>query len=134
MLWFATVGSGGKGFQHLVGNVAEFVFQPPAGLDEKLQELPKSEASKAAATFLKLVQDHAASLRVIGGSALSAPEVWDGKGKPFGKAWPVELVKGARDSYSDVGFRLAFTAPRETPADQLRRILRRRGYLMGSAN
>ena len=35
----------------------------------------------------------------------------------------------SRDGYSDVGFRLAFTAPRETLAARLQRVLRVHGYL-----
>ena len=131
ILWFDEAAPLGAGRElcHLAGNVAEFVFDKPAVADEKLKALGQADASKIAGTFLKLVQDHASALGVAGASALSPPQLWDGKTRPFDKVWPVELAKGGRDSYSDVGFRLAFTAPRESPADQLRRILRKAGYL-----
>ena len=132
VLWFEPVGSG-KAFHALVGNVAEFIFDRPADYDERLAKLSPADAGKASAVFIKLAQEKDGALQVIGGSALSAPELWDGKQVPFAKAWPVTMRKNGRDSFSDVGFRLAFTAPRETPADQLRRILRRRGYLADDA-
>jgi formylglycine-generating enzyme required for sulfatase activity len=123
LLWFAPVGSP-DAFRHLVGNLAEFVLDEPARFDQRFK---KPAALKAAAviTFLK---QHAAALRVVGGSALSGPELWDGRDRPFHKPWPVDAA-GSRDGYADVGFRLAFTAPRETPAERLQRILRSVGYL-----
>jgi hypothetical protein len=133
VLWFEPARPG-KTFHALVGNVAEFVFDRPADYDERLAKLDPADAGKVAGTFIKLAQEKNGALQVIGGSALSAPELWDGKQAPFTKAWPVTMRKNGRDSFSDVGFRLAFTAPRETPADQLRRILRRHGYLAGGSN
>ncbi len=125
-LWFSPVGSaGGGGFQHLVGNVAEMVFDQPAAFEDALLKAPPT--AEAVRGF---VLKHEAAFGVIGASALSPPELWDGKARPFDKAWPLGLVKGreGKDSFADVGFRLAFTAPTETPADRLKRILRRSGY------
>ena len=126
-LWFRPVGAGTT-FQNLVGNVAEFVLNAPADFDRQCADLRSGKPTKAADHFLKLVQENPGALRVVGASALSPPEFWDGKKRPFTTAWPVKLAKKAWDSFSDVGFRLAFTAPRETPSDQLRRILARQGY------
>ncbi|HUT32686.1 MAG TPA: SUMF1/EgtB/PvdO family nonheme iron enzyme [Planctomycetota bacterium] len=126
-LWFSPVGSPGGGFQHLAGNVAELVFDQPAAFDDAFLKAPAAPAAEAVRGF---VQKHEASIGVIGASALSPPELWDGKARPFDKAWPLGLVKGreGKDSFADVGFRLAFTAPTETPADRLKRLLRRWGY------
>jgi len=129
-LWFSPVGSG-KEFQHLVGNVAEFVLDRPARFEEALATLDGAQAEAVAGRFTQFVRENADSLYVIGGSALSAPELWNGRDRPFDRALPVAVKKHGLDSYWDVGFRLAFTAPKETPADQLRRLLRKRGYLTG---
>jgi len=123
-LWFAPVG-GPDGFQHLAGNVAEFTFDRAALCDRQLKGAQKVTAG----TVIGLLKQHAAALGVVGGSALSPPEVWGGKGAPFGKAWPLKVADPRDACYADVGFRLAFTAPRETAAEALKRILLRRGYL-----
>jgi len=129
-VWFRPVGTGTT-FQNLVGNVAEFVLDAPRDFDKRCTALRAGKATAAAAYFLKLLKENPDALRVIGASALSPPELWDGNKRPFTTAWPVELTKNGWDSFSDVGFRLAFTAPRETPSDQLRRILARWGYPSG---
>jgi len=129
-LWFRPVAEGTT-FQNLVGNVAEFVLEVPPDFDKRCADLRAGKLEAAADYFLKLVRGNPGALRVIGASALSPPELWDGKKKRFTTAWPVVLTKEGRDSFSDVGFRLAFTAPREAPSDQLRRILARWGYPNG---
>ena len=98
-LWFSPVGSG-TGFKHLAGNVAEFVFEKP-----QLLEKARSSGPAQVAALVKRNRD---AVRVIGGSALSPPELWDGRARPFVTAWP---VGDTSEGYSDVGFRLAFTAP-----------------------
>jgi len=119
-LWFAKVGSG-EAMEHLVGNVAELVFDAPEAL----------ETSPATAEALgALVEKHKGKLGVVGGSALSPPEVWNGGDKPYGRVWPVDLAR-AREGYSDVGFRLAFTAPKVGPAQRVARVLRKHDYLPG---
>ena len=141
-LWFQPAGSG-KGFQHLVGNVAEFVLDEPAEQQEKSRTKALALPPEVAGPFLRAAMmrapgagDGSGGLSVIGGSALSAPQVWDGKTVPFEKPWPVKFARGALDSFSDVGFRLAFTAPaaalaapQEAPAVRLKRLLVQRGYL-----
>jgi len=99
-LWFSPVGSG-IAFQHLAGNAAEFVFEKPQLLDKARGSGPAQVAA--------LVKTHRDTVRVIGGSALSPPELWDGRARPFATAWPVAETS---EGYSDVGFRLAFTAQR----------------------
>lgn len=89
VLYFQPVDVGaGSTFRHIVGNVAEFVDDSPAGF-------AGPEESR--------------SYRVIGGSAISAPEL--------GVDQPLPMVTDARDNYmvptnfyADVGFRLAFDA------------------------
>ncbi|MFW6163082.1 MAG: SUMF1/EgtB/PvdO family nonheme iron enzyme, partial [Planctomycetota bacterium] len=124
-LWFDPVGEPDV-FRHLVGNVAEFVFERPEQFDERARSRPGLKA----AGVLAFVKEHAEALRVVGASALSPPVLWDGKDKPFHRAWPVGDAD-SRNGYSDVGFRLAFTAPREEPAARLKRMLRGAGYLAG---
>jgi hypothetical protein len=100
-LWFAEVDSDKDHvFHHLVGNVAEYVLEDPARGQEALVVGTKLRAGEVQA-FLENTKG--AGLAVIGGSALSPPEVkWD-------DPYPCKLLK-ARDAFSDVGFRLAFTA------------------------
>jgi hypothetical protein len=95
-LWFTPVGVGGAEsgsvVHNLIGNVAEYVLDangevPPA--------LPTAVSD--------FVQKHAATLKVIGGSALSDPAL------PPDAPQPVVLAE-AQEGYSDVGFRLAFSA------------------------
>jgi hypothetical protein len=118
-LWFAPVDLGNqKGFQHLVGNVAEFIFDDPhaaVGLGVTSGAL----SSSAAAKFLA---QHPGKLGVIGASALSPPQLWDGTGKPFTTVYPVDLSR-ASGAAVDVGFRLAFTAPETPPSLRLKRLL-----------
>ena len=102
-LWFARVsedvGGGPRVFHHLIGNVAELVFEDPAFCDAKekaqLGEMVQSPAS----------DKH----RVIGGSAMS--KVAD----PVNVPMPVPLVESDKSAvstrgFSDVGMRPAFTA------------------------
>lgn len=89
VLYFQPVETGaGSTFRHLVGNVAEFVDDSPMGFSGG---------------------DDSRSYRVIGGSALSSPEL--------GTDQPLQLVTNPLDNfmiptntYADVGFRLAFDA------------------------
>jgi hypothetical protein len=116
LLWFAKVNAGKLGrFRHLVGNVAEFVFEDPAAL-------AKVEATKAGVE--KLFSSASEKVRVIGGSALSSPKV------KVDTAQPVD-AKEMQGGFSDVGFRLAFTAPAEPLYLRLSRLLADQGYLTG---
>jgi hypothetical protein len=95
--------------------VAEFVFEDPDALVAL-----KPATGQAVRQFLGTA---AAQARVIGGSALSAPTVAVDQ--------PQELPAGA-DSFSDVGFRLAFFAGREPLQSRVLRLLKamqNQGYL-----
>jgi len=94
-LWFLPVSAAGHGepFRHLRGNVAEVLFENSARLDV---------LSPAAV----LANTDWTGLKVAGGSALSPAEVGPGTvyNAPSANAW-----------YSDVGFRLAFSAGEGKP-------------------
>ena len=112
VLWLAAVGADtGRLVHHLVGNVSELVFDGDAGDLAKL-DFP--------AGVRKFVSKSAGKLGVIGGSALSPPAL------AVDKAYPVNL-DAARRGYSDVGFRLAFTAPEESVESQVKRVLKDKG-------
>ncbi len=96
-LWFAPAAGDSRtrnsaGFAHLVGNVAEWVFEAP----ELLEAL--SDLSPAAIT--RLIGD-GSNMGVIGASALSPASI---------EADKVQRVdsRRSREMFSDVGFRLAF--------------------------
>ncbi|MFW6108807.1 MAG: SUMF1/EgtB/PvdO family nonheme iron enzyme, partial [bacterium] len=83
VLWFAPA-AGSGGFQHLVGNVAEFVFEAPGAFEAAFGD----RGDLTARAVRGFVEQQAGKLAVIGGSALSPPEVWNGREKGFGTAWP----------------------------------------------
>ncbi len=92
--WFAGASGQQGAFRHLIGNAAEFVIvaaEPPAVATATPAAI---EAALAAA-----------GVAVVGGSAISPPAV-----DPM-TAYPVSLAR-ASNGFADVGFRLAFTAPR----------------------
>lgn len=113
ILWFAPVNADSRhDVRHLIGNVAEFVFDQPDLLDACA---PTASAVNGA---LARAPD---ALGAIGGSALSPPEI------PPESRQPVDLLFSS-EGFADVGFRLAFTArgtrpPRETLASKALRIL-----------
>jgi hypothetical protein len=77
-------------------------------------------------------------VRVIGGSALSSPLVWDGSARSFGTSYPVRTSGAgadfARMGFADVGFRLAFTAPGEPLEEAVKRLFETRSwYLAGGS-
>jgi len=113
VLWFEEVNQGADtkrtyNFHHLVGNVAEFVYEGYADLD-KMTETTDFNTEKVR-DFL----NNNPNVYVIGASALSPSIV-----KPDE---PYEAEKHD-EIYSDVGFRLAFTSPREKLNMKLRRLL-----------
>ncbi len=114
VLWFSRVDSDvDRALHHLVGNVAEFVFEDAAGAEAVKDSAP--EAVQA------LLARSKGSVHVIGGSALSAPIAEEPPDAPLGVD-PDEAQAG----YADVGFRLAFSAtgtapPREPLAARLGR-------------
>jgi hypothetical protein len=115
ILWFAPVRfDSEKKLHHLVGNVAEYVYDDDAGADQ-LKDL--SEAS-----INQFVKNGASKWFVIGGSGLSPPEL------QIDTPHPVNLEE-AKDGYCDVGMRLAFSAPSESLSSKLKRLLANQKYL-----
>jgi len=129
-VWLDPVGAGTI-VQHLIGNVAEFVLDLPAAQLGELKTLASTMVPEVVGPVVRARMQKLGGVSVVGASALSPPQVWDGRDRPFDKAWPARYERGGLDSYSDVGFRLAFTAPRESPGDELARLLREHGYLPG---
>jgi len=95
-IWFQAVGQGAGDFKHLVGNVAEFVVEGGAATTPDQQ--PSMNKVRAALGKLEAV-------RMIGASALSAREVNPTQAYP-----PRWTLAARRGGFSDVGFRLAFSA------------------------
>lgn len=122
LLWFAPVGPAAAQeavFHHLVGNVAEMVCE-----DARAWNQPPGaevlEPTKQALTALARKQ----ALAVIGGSALSAPALKDAT------AYPLADPPNDKDTrFSDVGFRLAFTAPTQPLDELVRRLVEQPPYL-----
>ncbi len=117
-LWFEPVGkeaiaAGGAGtpiMHHLVGNVAEFVFDTP----DIMVPIPNNVASTNEIDDAVRKPTALNKMFVIGGSSLSPPEI------PFNEKQPVSATSvPAKRGYSDVGFRLAYTAPKETIVEVL---------------
>ena len=114
VLWFSPVGSGPK-FQHLIGNVSEYVWEDRGAL----------EGLEASGDRIKAALGRGEQLRVIGGSALSPKEIL------VSEPHTVSFAQ-AMSGYSDVGFRLAFTAPKGAGASsngKLEEALAKSGYL-----
>ncbi|MCD6303459.1 MAG: SUMF1/EgtB/PvdO family nonheme iron enzyme, partial [Planctomycetes bacterium] len=121
-LWPVPVDAGGgRVFHHLIGNVAEFVFDDAAAL----AGLKKPTARSVTA----LLEKEGSAGGVIGGSAMSAPGA---AGAPAARR-PGKLTEPARaEGFSDVGFRLAFAAGRRPLRQELLKMLdglANRGYL-----
>jgi len=119
-LWFAKVGSGPGPVHHLVGNVAELTFSDWY----KLETVAPSAA--AIATLFDAQMD---ALGIIGGSALSAPEL------PIDRPLPVDTIT-AEEGYADMGARLAFSGkgtkpPKQPLATQVQAVLTDEAYLLG---
>ncbi|NQU75578.1 MAG: hypothetical protein HQ546_04585 [Planctomycetes bacterium] len=128
-LWFApSPAEENFTFQHLIGNVAELVFSDPAGCIEALPNSPELTLEAVAAFVIA----RATSLGVLGGSALSPPNLWavgnGPKGLGFARVYPVDPAN-MNGVAVDVGSRLAFTAPIESPTARLRRLLAGQPYL-----
>ncbi len=103
-LWFLPVDQGGGTvFRHLVGNVAEFVYEKPSeieGMDPTYDTVVGKLGSNTDKATL-----------VIGASALSPPELAPASPAEsrFSRSNPAVAAK------SDVGFRLAFTSKSGPP-------------------
>ncbi|MBL9000149.1 MAG: hypothetical protein JNK25_03315 [Phycisphaerae bacterium] len=99
VLWFAPVADGGgEQFRHLIGNVAEYIYEDSAAL----ASLTAQGAFPDPAAYTRFARDNAARFKVIGASALSPPT--------SSPETPLGLTRWPKEGYSDVGFRLAFTA------------------------
>ncbi len=95
--WFVPVAGSGGGPYHLVGNVAEYVFESAAESESLADGSPDS--------IRAFVESNAGKVGVVGGSALSAP------GVPIDEPLPVDVFDlEALIGYADVGLRLAFSA------------------------
>lgn len=118
-LWFRPVPKGAQDFKDLIGNVAEWVFENPAGLDQ---------AGESMASVKEAI-GKGEQLFVIGGSALSPPA----SQRPDDEPLAPRSTNAAVQQFSDVGFRLAFTAQGSggggNPAERLAQILASRPYL-----
>ena len=119
VLWFDTVESPQqtRPFVHLLGNVAEFVFDGP---QDQLDLAPNVDGQAAKAAVKQQLDQ--GQLAVIGGSAQSP------KSQPLDQARSID-----HRSYSDVGIRLAFSAPRDPLLAKLRVKLDQQEYLTTDA-
>lgn len=103
-VWFRTAQDSAERIRDLSGNVAEFVLDK-AGIVQ-------ASGADAVRSFLGQAAGDRA-LGVIGGSRLWPPG--DAGDQPAWLADQADGLKSASDSYSDVGFRLAFNAPTVGP-------------------
>ena len=126
-LWFRRVGTEpgqaapgtGTGAMHdLVGNVAEYVFDAPnanAVIKDAKPTPPAVDAEIAAASD---------KVGVIGGSSLSPPQI------PFNEKQAVLMDSDqTAGGFSDVGMRLAYTAPIDSINDVLAVVFKDPKYL-----
>jgi formylglycine-generating enzyme required for sulfatase activity len=109
----------GPVFYNLIGNVWEYTYEQPLEV-EKLQ-------STAPEDIYKLIGNMYAQVRVIGGSALSNPDIAINEPKAPKRT---EALRG----WSDVGFRLAFSTGAGaggsgTPKQRLMSLLQTTPYL-----
>jgi|GEM_PF-4874069 len=121
VIFFRATGNAGGGesgrFRDLIGNVAEWVFDEPARLDALGKRSGVAEIAAEAQQIVISADKKTARARVVGGSAFSPPREdseafvpWPSRindiafDKNFGAATPT------KNGYSDVGFRLAFSA------------------------
>ena len=110
-LWFAPVGGTDERKVHYVlDNVAEFVCAEARELDEWLREVGRPVGM--------LEEMLNGTSRVAGGSALSPPKYCNASAEPV----QVEGL-GSATGYSDVGFRLAFSASPPSPAAMVAKIV-----------
>jgi hypothetical protein len=125
-LLFSPVSAGpDRPLKHLYGNVWEYTFDPGSGGGEGQWPDPKDPVG-----VQKFIQDHAGSLAVMGGSALSSPAL-----DLMHPQAVDEFDIADRLGYSDVGFRLAFGAkgaapPRIPVAAQVVKLIGNDSYLL----
>ena len=120
-LWFDSVRSGDHSpIKHLIGNVAEYVFDAPEAFDHEFGNGSQLDGAKVV-RFAKS-EKYRHQFFVIGGSALSPPEL------KISIPYPVGTLKNHRRGYSDVGFRLAFSPPKPL-AVRLKTLVANQQYL-----
>lgn len=111
VMWFAPVDACGGIFKHLVGNVAEIVVTSDrvSEMNEARGVNPEPEAANSFAA------SNADSFRIIGASAQSPQDV--NPSEPLSNVMRNNrpLLRGFDWRFSDVGFRLAFSADRKRP-------------------
>ena len=109
VLLFQPVESGDGPIHNLVGNVAEMVFSDKKKFDDALAR----GQLRTKADVEKFVDDSWSGCAAIGGSSLSPSKV------PVDKEYPIGSAGGDQDQgWSDLGFRLAFTATGKMPLDR----------------
>jgi hypothetical protein len=107
-------------FHDLIGNVGEYVMDVPVVLSEKVSVNPPLSGAEAAGHVSDWFSpQRLAAVAVIGGSALSPPDLDPTK--------PYPLPKDA-NQFADVGFRLAFTDPISMP-NALREVIGQATFL-----
>jgi hypothetical protein len=99
-------------FHHLVGNVAQFMF-------DDVDAVATLKDTKDPNAFVSFAAANAKDLHVVGGSALSGPEI------PVDQ--PLPVLHPDR-GYADVGMRLAITAEPRTLAQRTHWALRKQDY------
>ncbi len=129
-IWFRKVGTQpglappntGTGAMHdLVGNVAEYVFDADTATAVIKDAQPTVAAVDA---LLPTNGTDPGTLGVIGGSSLSPPQL------PFDKKQPLDPNSAqSPNGFSDVGFRLAYTAPIATINEVLATVFKDPKYL-----
>lgn len=97
VLWFEDVSSGGgQPFNHLIGNVAEYVTSQPIDRGDRVGSMSYGES-----------QGLKGQLQVIGASAMTPPDVQPERPYPL----PSVTDEVSKFGFADVGIRLAFPAP-----------------------
>ncbi len=108
VLWFAkVVDDNQRLFQNLVGNVAEYVYEDSKAL---------ADLKDPTVAQVRGLLQTGGNMRVIGGSAMSSPQV------PVDQPQALATPAG-NECYSDVGMRLAFLAGRERIQTTLQKLL-----------
>ena len=100
-------------FRDLIGNVAEYVCEVP----DAFARWENKRTADGIKTFLTDTPD---AIAIVGGSALSPAD------QPLDKPIPVTRIDRG---FSDVGLRLAFTAPARNDAERLKWVLAGEDYL-----
>ena len=123
VLWFSPVGpADAAGFRHMLGNVAEYVFGDPTAMDDYAENAAEAGLPSAGAARQVLLPNMAL-LTVAGPSALSP-------GAGNATAGGAVTAENVEVGYADVGFRIAFSLPKRTPSERIRRLVAKQGYVV----